>query len=74
MRKGARYDAARVAPVDAQTQIEIERPRSEVAAYACDPDTALTWYRNIKAVEWKSPKPAVGSAIALDSPSIACAL
>ncbi len=50
--------------VDVQTQVEIERPRHEVAAYACDPDNATSWYANIKAVEWKSPKPlAVGSLI-----------
>jgi uncharacterized membrane protein len=52
-------------PVDVQTEIEIDRPRSEVSAYAADPDTATTWYKNIKAVEWKSPKPlGVGSRIA----------
>jgi len=51
--------------VDVTTQIEIERPRSEVSAYAADPDTATVWYGNIKAVEWKTPKPlAVGSRIA----------
>lgn len=52
-------------PVDVQTEIEIDRPRSEVSAYAADPDSATTWYENINAVEWKSPKPlAVGSRIA----------
>ena len=51
--------------VDVQTEIEIDRPRVEVAAYASDPDNATTWYRNIKRVELKSPKPLqVGSRIA----------
>src|SRR6266700_1233350 len=51
--------------VDVQTDIDIDRPRAEVAAYASDPDNATSWYKNIKAVEWKSPKPlAVGSRIA----------
>ena len=36
-----------------------------MAAYASDPDKATEWYENIKAVEWKSPKPVeVGSRIA----------
>ena len=47
------------------TEIEIERPRGEVAEYVSDPDNATAWYENIKSVEWESPKPAeVGSRIA----------
>jgi hypothetical protein len=51
--------------VDVVTEIEIARPRSQVAIYAMDPDNATSWYRNIRRVEWKSPKPLqVGSRIA----------
>lgn len=52
-------------PVDVTSEIEIERPRAEVAAFACDPDDATTWYANILEVEWQTPRPlAVGSRIA----------
>ena len=43
--------------VDVRTQIEIARPRSEVSAYAADPEHATTWYENIKSVEWRTPPP-----------------
>jgi ligand-binding SRPBCC domain-containing protein len=50
--------------VDVRTEIEIARPREEVAAFASDPDHATAWYQNIEAVEWRSPRPAtVGSRI-----------
>jgi hypothetical protein len=48
--------------VDVVTEIEIERPRAEVAAFASDPDNATTWYRNIEAAAWETAPPlAVGS-------------
>ena len=51
--------------VDVRTEIEIARPRTEVAAYAADIDNTTTWYENIAAVEWQTPRPlAVGSRIA----------
>ncbi len=51
--------------VDVASTIEIARPRAEVAAFACDPDNATAWYRNIASVRWRSEPPlAVGSRIA----------
>jgi uncharacterized membrane protein len=42
--------------VDVRTEIEIDRPRDEVAAYASNPDNAMTWYEHIKDVEWSTAK------------------
>jgi uncharacterized protein YndB with AHSA1/START domain len=51
--------------VDVQCEIEIARPPAEVGAYAADPDHTTDWYANIKAVEWRSPRPlAAGSHLA----------
>jgi hypothetical protein len=52
-------------PVDVRCQNDIARPRVEVAAYSGDLDHTTEWYENIRAVEWKTPRPlAVGSQIA----------
>jgi uncharacterized protein YndB with AHSA1/START domain len=51
--------------VDVQCERTIPRPRAEVAAYAADPDNTTSWYANIKAVEWETPRPlAIGSRLA----------
>jgi uncharacterized membrane protein len=43
--------------VDVKTEIDIDRPREEVAAYVSDPSNATEWYRNIRSVSWETPPP-----------------
>jgi hypothetical protein len=51
--------------VDVVTEIEIARPRAEVAAYAADPGHATAWYAQIRSVEWRTEPPLrVGSRVA----------
>jgi hypothetical protein len=54
--------------VDVTSQVEIARPRAEVASYAADPDKATSWYVNINRAEWRTPPPlAVGTRIAFEA-------
>jgi hypothetical protein len=54
--------------VDVITEILIDRPRNIVAGFAAEPDNAPLWYKNIKSVQWKTPKSlAVRSQIAFEA-------
>jgi hypothetical protein len=53
-------------PLDVSTEIVIDRPRHEVAAFAIDPDRLPLWFVNIRAIEWKTEPPVqVGTRLAL---------
>jgi uncharacterized protein YndB with AHSA1/START domain len=52
-------------PVDVLTEMVIDRPPAQVAAYAGDSSNAPRWYVNIKSVDWKTPPPMrIGSKVA----------
>jgi len=51
--------------VDVVSEIDIARPRGDVAGYAADPANATAWYENIESVEWQtSPPLGVGTRLA----------
>jgi hypothetical protein len=51
-------------PVDVSSEIEIDRHREEVAAYAADPGNATAWYENIESARSLDDSPLeVGSRI-----------
>ncbi len=51
-------------PVDVETSIDIDVPRSRVAAFASNPENAPNWYVNISSVTWETSPPAgIGSRI-----------
>jgi uncharacterized protein YndB with AHSA1/START domain len=50
--------------VDVVTEVVIDRPCAEVAAYATDPTHAPEWYANIESVRWRTEPPVrVGSRL-----------
>lgn len=54
--------------VDVTTDVEINRSRSEVAAFASDLDHTREWYENITSVTWQTPRPAVeGSRVTFEA-------
>jgi uncharacterized protein YndB with AHSA1/START domain len=51
--------------VDVLSEVLIDRPCDQVAAYATDPSHAPDWYVNIDSVQWRTPPPLrVGSRVA----------
>lgn len=43
--------------IDLTVHTVIDRPRQEVADYACDPANDTDWIKNIKEVHWLTPPP-----------------
>lgn len=54
--------------VDVRTEITIACKPDQTAAFSADPDNAPIWYKNIKDVEWQTPKPLkIGSKITFEA-------
>ena len=52
-------------PINVTISAEIDRPRTEVAAFSADPDNDTSWYVNIRKVEWLTERPvALGTRVA----------
>lgn len=50
--------------VDVVTEVTIDLPPEQVAAFAADPDRAPEWYANIESVRWRTPPPlAIGTRL-----------
>lgn len=50
--------------VDVESRVVIRRPLEVVATFAADPDRITQWYRRIRSVQWRTPKPlAVGTEL-----------
>jgi hypothetical protein len=54
--------------VDVEVHTTIERPRTQVAQYCCDPDNITAWCANVQAVQWETPPPlGLGTRIRITS-------
>jgi uncharacterized membrane protein len=62
-RSGYKNRGEQAVLVDVLTEIVIDRPRGDVAAFAGDPSNAPRWYVNIASVEWPTPL-RIGSRVA----------
>ena len=51
--------------VDVTSELAVEVPVAEVAAFAANPSNVPIWYTNISSVQWLTPEPVeLGSKVA----------
>ena len=59
--------------VDVVTEIEIGRPRAQVAQFAADVDNVPRWHASVESVEWETAPPlVVGSRVAFVAKALGC--